>query len=187
MITREKLEAAYAARRAAALEYVQSLPQERINLDVFIESDEFDTEKFARTRRPIEIREMHLLAAGLEHIPCGSIACLAGWLVTMPRYRAWEQQQFPHHRTLSVVGIMDRLAWFLGCDVQKAQQYYFSLLFEDERKLVRQGVLTQKQIAIARIEQLQYEPYRHYAAMEIGNAEVDNNEECVLSATTHRG
>jgi hypothetical protein len=74
----------YLKRRMLARDYLAQIPAEVINLDDWVQPRE---EVAIGGRKPVI--EAHLQANGLDALKCGSVACLAGWLWTMPEYKEW--------------------------------------------------------------------------------------------------
>jgi hypothetical protein len=77
----------YLKRRMLARDYLAQIPAEVINLDDWVQPRE---EVAIGGRKPVI--EAHLQANGLDALQCGSVACLAGWLWTMPEYKEWCQK-----------------------------------------------------------------------------------------------
>jgi hypothetical protein len=65
-------------RRRLALDYFSQIPEEKVLLQHYIDG-----------RESPEAEQRHLQSEGLDALHCGTIACLAGWLWTMPEYRDW--------------------------------------------------------------------------------------------------
>lgn len=141
----------YRTRRAGAREYFSKIPEVSIDLNIY---------------------GLQLLKAeGLGH-KCGAVGCVAGWLQTMPEFRAWQKG---HHGLANVIiqyedeedalplyqpnfwRIADRLCIFLGIEINT------DILRDHElfspRK--RQDIL-QKHEAMDRLDRLQTMPIIGY-------------------------
>lgn len=72
-------------RRKELLEYMKKIPQEKVNLNTYVLSENGSTEGD-------DVRR-HLKAVGYEALECGTIGCLAGWMYTMPSYVKYREDQ----------------------------------------------------------------------------------------------
>ena len=74
----EVLAEACLKRRRLALDYFCQIPDEKVTLQHYVNG-----------RGNPAAEHQHLHSEGLDALQCGTMACLAGWLWTMPEYRDW--------------------------------------------------------------------------------------------------
>lgn len=77
MLTDEKPEV-YLKRRMLARDYFMHVPEERVLLNKFTQGPDL---LLFRT------------AIGFDALKCNAVACLAGWLWTLPEYREWAESK----------------------------------------------------------------------------------------------
>ena len=72
--------AIYLKRRCLAKDYFQQIPDERVGLNGWVRGTEAQCAQ-------------HAASVGLDALTCDTVACLAGWLWTLPEYREWVRAQ----------------------------------------------------------------------------------------------
>src|SRR5215203_3588212 len=85
-------------RRRLALDYFRQIPDEKVLLEHYVDG-----------RNNPAAEQRHLQSEGLDALQCGTMACLAGWLWTMPEYRDWCRE-----RRIQIANSFNT-AQYLGC------------------------------------------------------------------------
>jgi len=118
----------YLKRRRLARDYFLHVPEERVNLGNY--TDGKDEQLF---------RKM----VGLDALKCESVACLAGWLWTMPEYQDWARAA---HRKIHSD---EPLAAWLGINNPWTSMAFCPRMSSEPRHLG-----SDKSVAIARLDRL---------------------------------
>lgn len=84
--------------RRLALDYFRQIPDEKIRLEHYVDG-----------RGSPAAEQRHFQSEGLDALQCGTMACLAGWLWTMPEYRDWCRE-----RRIQITSSFNT-SQFLGC------------------------------------------------------------------------
>jgi hypothetical protein len=87
MLSQHDAPIVFLKRRMEARDYFLNIPAARVNLDKWVMAPTAEQEFH------------HRRAVGLDAMQCGAVACLAGWLWTMPSYQDWVKTStaYDHH------------------------------------------------------------------------------------------
>lgn len=102
-------------RRQAARDYWLQIPPRKVDVSLahYVTMDSSSVDPM----RPLATSpaEQHLSACGLDALQCGTFACVAGWLFTMPEYRDYRAQHMPDKSMqMDIDDNVDCLCEFLG-------------------------------------------------------------------------
>ena len=131
-------------RRRLALDYFRHIPEEKVLLKHYVDG-----------RKHPEAEQRHLQSEGLDALECGTLACLAGWLWTMPEYRDWCRE-----RHMQIANSFNT-SQYLGCR-QTAGIFSRRCNGVDGPAAMCPDV-TDKTLAVRRLEQLVAESERELA------------------------
>lgn len=157
----------YLKRRLEAIEYFNHIPVRKVDLQEYVKLDEDNiTWNYLEYN---EIRKKHLSANGLDALQCGTLACVAGWLLTMPAYQEWAQRQ--QYDTDG--NFMTLLTKFLGLPLYKnkdendttAYLKFFSHRWEspyDQKHCYDIEYVTDHTLAVNRLQHLVSQPIVNY-------------------------
>ena len=131
--------AIYLKRRCLAKDYFQQIPDERVGLNGWVRGTEAQCAQ-------------HRTSIGLDALRCQTVACLGGWLMTMPEYREWVAQlKRPSGQFLS------NLRMYLG--LSDTPTYGETRVFNGRCTLndgpdARNPAVTDKTLALRRLDRL---------------------------------
>lgn len=129
-------------RLKAALKYFKRVPEERVDLSrtcITKTDSEQSHRKFAR-------------AIGIENVPCGSLACLGGWLHTMPDYKKWREKNVPkEHKQTCLISLGYIRKYIFGDEWGGLGYDIFDVRRRQENDIGK-TVRTDKEVAVDRLE-----------------------------------
>jgi len=149
-------------RRKMIHNYMQHIPQDRVNLDVFIDGSSTDAVEYK------DQVKAHYKAIGLSVLNCGTVGCLAGWLLTMPDIA----NEFPNAKPAGILGLRE-LEAYIGFRINEVYAHAtFCMPFSSRTESEFRGrykELNDWQIAIDRCQKLV-----RYAEKKIAQLEAEH-------------
>jgi hypothetical protein len=131
----------YLKRRGLALDYFRHIPDEKVLLHHYVDG-----------RGSYKAEHRHFQSEGLDALQCGTMACLAGWLWTMPEYRDWCRE-----RRMQITNPFNTCQ-YLGC--RMATGIFSRRCNGVDGPAALRGDVTDKTLAVRRLEKLVAETER---------------------------
>lgn len=115
-------------------DYMLNIPNYKVDMSTFFTG--IDEDKF-------------LTYEGLDALKCHTVACLAGWIMTMPEYREWVRKNHPH-TDVHALNPHHAMEWLIG-----ERNAFTSNMFSIRKPIECQyplGMMTDHEIAIHRLD-----------------------------------
>jgi len=171
----------YLERRRALYAYMSNVPEGRVNLDVLVDEDGAMVIGGAaaralksseeETERRDALCATHLNASGIENVPCGTIACLAGWMMTMPQVKKYLVEKGMLLNTVMRLTELQTYIGFVGGGDESKAYETFAFPFSSRTVLEFKGRYAEMndwQVAMERCTQLvRYAEARCQALQEL--------------------
>ena len=117
----EELTAEHLMHRKALLEYMRCIPEKKVHLNAYVSVD--DSYYMSEAAKRLAFDE-HIETKGLSALACGTVGCLAGWMVTMPEFHEWRERHGIFKPRNGDFWHVTVLLTFIGFTVTEHQRVY---------------------------------------------------------------